>query len=183
MPDDLLTKEESAEVIGCSVRSFEQYKSQGLITHAEMRKGKRGQQAVYLRADVEALKQALEQKRNESKGGVLAIQKREGDSEQNERMLAVLEAVATALSKPPQLTAAVNADKFLTVKEAAEKFGLSESYIRKAHKEGQLNVYHLPSVRGDRVSEREIAAHIAGLNLEKFIKPRPKAKAAKHRSG
>lgn len=187
--EDLLTKEESAELIGCSVRSFEQYKTQGLVTHAEMRKGKRGQQAVYRRSDVEALKRLLAERRNDSKSGILASQRREEDTSlQNERMLVALEVIASALPKTPQLPAAGSADKFLTVKEAAEQFGLSESHVRKAHKEEKLNIYHLPSVRGDRVSENEVKTYIASMDLTEFIKPRTKkqprakAKAAKARS-
>jgi len=109
----------------------------------------------------------------------------------NERLMAALEMIAPALANRPQLPAADSADsadRFLTVKEAAERYGLSESHIGKAHKDERLNIYHLPSVRGDRVSQAEMQTYVASISREQFIKPRTKkrpatkAKAAKGRS-
>ena len=201
---NLITKQEAADIVGCSLRTFESYQSQSLIKPADFTKGKRGQLAMFDLAEVEQLKRDLEQKRKDKAAGIAQIDKTAkgpahtvADSPEAalitftpEQLMEFTNRVIESLSERLLLPAnnrngdnAASPDEFLSVKDAATRRGLSERFLRKAGREGKLNIYHLPSVRGDRVSLRELDAYIASLDLSQFLKTyEPKAKAAKAHS-
>lgn len=205
---NLITKQEAADIVGCSLRTFESYQSQSLIKPADFTKGKRGQLAMFDLSEVEKLKRDLEQKRKDKAAGIAQIDKAASgplrsiaDSPEAKLITFTPEAlreftnqlitgVIESLPERLLLSAnnrngdnAANPDEFLSVKDAAIRRGLSERFLRKAGREGKLNIYHLPSVRGNRVSLRELDAYIASLDLSQFVKTyESKAKAAKAHS-
>lgn len=53
-----LNKKEAAEFLNISIRSLERYQTQGLIT-VEYKRGKQGQEAVYIKSELERLRKEL----------------------------------------------------------------------------------------------------------------------------
>lgn len=188
----LLDKKAAAERLGVSVRLLELYATRKRIgrTHIKL-EGQKAKQVRFDSEELDRLKAELEREKEVKQPAsqeivtageehALAIQSQQGNAlerliEQNQQIL------ARAMQTPASIDSAEmretiesgfrgiaeaitkQRDKLLTIRRAAQMFGLSITHIKTLTQSKTINLYKLPGVRGHRVKYSEIAAYIEQL--------------------